>query len=244
MPAPAFVDAFEPLDDFILEPTDGEKLLTSPSYSVTLDVAMDNLGDGVNYAFFNENTYVLQKVPTLYTALTTREFATNPLVYGVNSNSFVLNHMDVVEIILNNNDPGKHPFHLHGHNFQLVHRSEDDAGAFDSSSVPEANMPEVPMKRDVVLAPPNGNIVIRFRADNPGIWLFHCHLEWHLVSVSHFPLNKPAQLSVPKTLSDMLIHLTTSLTHNRALWQPLSNLLSSFKKPSKYQTITCKHAST
>ncbi|RKP11643.1 hypothetical protein BJ684DRAFT_12654, partial [Piptocephalis cylindrospora] len=20
----------------------------------------------------------------------------------------------------------------------------------------------------------------RFRADNPGVWVFHCHLEWHL----------------------------------------------------------------
>lgn len=29
---------------------------------------------------------------------------------------------------------------------------------------------------------PNGNIVLRFRADNPGVWLFHCHVEWHVAS--------------------------------------------------------------
>lgn len=38
------------------------------------------------------------------------------------------------------------------------------------------------MKRDTILVRPNGNLVLRFRADNPGVWLFHCHIEWHVVS--------------------------------------------------------------
>lgn len=29
---------------------------------------------------------------------------------------------------------------------------------------------------------PKSNIVLRFKADNPGVWLFHCHIEWHIVS--------------------------------------------------------------
>lgn len=77
-------------------------------------------------AFFNDVTYVRPKVPTLMTALTTGNAAANPTVYGINTNSFVLNKGDVVEIILNNNDPGKHPFHLHGHHFQLAYRSDDE----------------------------------------------------------------------------------------------------------------------
>ena len=24
------------------------------------------------------------------------------------------------------------------------------------------------------------SIVLRFKADNPGVWFFHCHIEWHL----------------------------------------------------------------
>lgn len=141
---------------------------------------MDVLSDGANYAFFNSITYVLPKVPTLYTALTAGALAANPAVYGVNAHAFVLEPMSVVEIVVNNNDAGKHPFHLHGHNFQVTHRSEDDAGPWDGTGSP----PKVPMRRDVVLARPNGNVVLRFRADNAGIWMFHCHLEWHLVSVS------------------------------------------------------------
>jgi iron transport multicopper oxidase len=38
------------------------------------------------------------------------------------------------------------------------------------------------MRRDTILVHPNGNIVLRFRSDNPGIWLFHCHIEWHVAS--------------------------------------------------------------
>jgi iron transport multicopper oxidase len=38
------------------------------------------------------------------------------------------------------------------------------------------------MRRDTILVRPNGNIVLRFRADNPGVWLFHCHIEWHVAS--------------------------------------------------------------
>lgn len=29
------------------------------------------------------------------------------------------------------------------------------------------------------MIPGDGNAVLRFRADNPGIWFFHCHMEWH-----------------------------------------------------------------
>lgn len=76
-------------------------------------------------------TYVRPKVPTLYSALTTGEYANNATVYGRDTNSFVLNKNDVIEIILNNDDPGKHPFHLHGHNFQVIYRSPDEWGFYD-----------------------------------------------------------------------------------------------------------------
>jgi iron transport multicopper oxidase len=58
-------------------------------------------------AFFNDVNYVPPKVPTLYTALSTGDNATNALIYGSHTNSFVLAQNQVVEIILNNDDPGK-----------------------------------------------------------------------------------------------------------------------------------------
>lgn len=37
------------------------------------------------------------------------------------------------------------------------------------------------MQRDTVNVNANSYVVIRFTADNPGVWLFHCHIEWHVV---------------------------------------------------------------
>src|SRR5690606_26678788 len=134
----------------------------NPIKSFALEVAMDNLGDGANYAFFNSITYLAPKVPTLFTALTTGKEATNPEIYGAHTNAMILEQGEIVEIVLNNADPGKHPFHLHGHNFQVVYRSEEEAGVYNVSSVDENTWAKSPMRRDVVLAPPNGNVVLRF----------------------------------------------------------------------------------
>jgi iron transport multicopper oxidase len=48
LPAAATVDAFEPFDDFTLIPQDEEKLFDTVDYSLTLDLSMNNLGDGAN----------------------------------------------------------------------------------------------------------------------------------------------------------------------------------------------------
>jgi iron transport multicopper oxidase len=127
-------------------------------------------------AFFNGITYVRPKVPTLYTVMSSGDMATNPDIYGVNSHAYVLEKDQIVDIVVNNLDPGKHPFHLHGHNFQVIARSEDDEGLYNNN----VTFPKVPMRRDTILVRPNGYIVLRFKADNAGIWLFHCHIEWYV----------------------------------------------------------------
>ena len=59
--------------------------------------------------------------------------------------------------------------HLHGHVFQVVYRSEEDAGPYNDSM--ELTFPENPLRRDTIQVKPNGFLILRFRADNPGIWL-------------------------------------------------------------------------
>ncbi|KAK4574545.1 hypothetical protein LTR86_001386 [Recurvomyces mirabilis] len=41
---------------------------------------------------------------------------------------------------------------------------------------------ESPLKKDTVLVPRRGYAVLRFRADNPGMWMLHCHVMWHLAT--------------------------------------------------------------
>lgn len=68
---------------------------------------MSMIANGTFSAFFNDVTYVSPKVPTLYTVLSTGANATDAVIYGSNTNAFVLAQNQVVEIVLNNLDPGK-----------------------------------------------------------------------------------------------------------------------------------------
>ncbi len=54
-----------------------------------------------------------------------------------------------------------HPFHLHGHKFEVT---EIDGEPLDKNLV-----------MDTVDVKPNSEVTIRLKADNPGIWAFHCH---------------------------------------------------------------------
>ncbi|GLI79669.1 hypothetical protein PoHVEF18_008008 [Penicillium ochrochloron] len=114
-----------------------------------------------------------------------------------------------VDLVVNNLDEGPHPFHLHGHHFYIlaVHESSYGWGSYnpftdpyppglepDTDSDPEAAPPDPEdpsfqpynfsraALRDTVQIPSRGYAVLRFRADNPGVWLFHCHILWHLAT--------------------------------------------------------------
>ncbi|XP_001653728.2 laccase-5 [Aedes aegypti] len=89
-----------------------------------------------------------------------------------------------------------HPFHLHGHRFivtgmgqlptRIKHSSEKLRWIKDEELKPVVRrtrgMPDGhnPPYKDTVSIPSRGYTKIRFRADNPGFWLVHCHFEWHL----------------------------------------------------------------
>ncbi|KAG2175616.1 hypothetical protein INT43_001263 [Umbelopsis isabellina] len=91
----------------------------------------------------------------------------------------------VVQIILQGGaNGGEHPFHLHGHTFQIVGVGQ---GTFDSKKDEKNFNLENPTRRDVAVLPRKGWIAIRFVADNPGVWALHCHMDvsifqqrWHL----------------------------------------------------------------
>jgi iron transport multicopper oxidase len=151
-------------------------------------------------AFFNNITYQSPKVPTLYTVMSSGADAANAAIYGQYSHPFVFERDQVIQIVVNNNDVGKHPFHLHGHNFQAIWRSDIEAGDYNSTS--DLGFPATPMRRDTFAVRPNGNIVLRFKADNPGVWLFHCHIEWHvdaglIATMVEAPLELQKSLTIP-----------------------------------------------
>jgi hypothetical protein len=38
------------------------------------------------------------------------------------------------------------------------------------------------LKKDTVYVPAYGYVVLRFLADNEGMWALHCHIMWHQAS--------------------------------------------------------------
>lgn len=164
-------------DDFVLVPVVPEKAVNF-DLQVNLTFNFDVTTAGINRGMFNEIPYLMPKVPALNTMLTTGEYASDSAVYGPQGQAFVLNHLDMIEIVVNNLDSGYHPFHLHGHVFQVVGRGE---GVYDGHNNTAVEwFLDNPMRRDTISVPPEGFVLIRFRADNPGAWFFHCHIEWHL----------------------------------------------------------------
>ncbi|CDP06511.1 unnamed protein product [Coffea canephora] len=72
--------------------------------------------------------------------------------------------------------PENHPIHLHGFNFFAVGRG---LGNFDPKTDPKKFNLVDPVERNTIGVPTGGWVAIRFRADNPGVWFMHCHLEVH-----------------------------------------------------------------
>lgn len=73
-----------------------------------------------------------------------------------------------------------HPIHLHGHDSLVLAQG---TGPY-SDDVPLKL--DNPPRRDTALMPFNpetkegGYLVIAFETDNPGAWLMHCHIGWHV----------------------------------------------------------------
>ncbi|XP_004507172.1 laccase-2-like isoform X1 [Cicer arietinum] len=70
-----------------------------------------------------------------------------------------------------------HPLHLHGFNFFVIGQG---FGNFDPSNDPNKFNLVDPVERNTVGVPAGGWVAIRFLADNPGVWLMHCHFDVHL----------------------------------------------------------------
>uniref|UniRef100_A0A0A0LQV8 Laccase n=1 Tax=Cucumis sativus TaxID=3659 RepID=A0A0A0LQV8_CUCSA len=69
-----------------------------------------------------------------------------------------------------------HPIHVHGHNFFVVGRG---FGNFNVGKDPANYNLVDPPERNTVAVPRGGWAAIRIKADNPGVWFIHCHLEEH-----------------------------------------------------------------
>ncbi|KAF5476229.1 hypothetical protein F2P56_007962 [Juglans regia] len=90
-----------------------------------------------------------------------------------------LSYNSTVELVLQDTGiiaPENHPVHLHGFNFFAVGRG---LGNYNPKTDPKKFNLVDPVERNTIGVPTGGWVAIRFRADNPGVWFMHCHLEVH-----------------------------------------------------------------
>lgn len=77
------------------------------SQSIELEVVFETMNDGTNHATLNGYVYNSPIVPAIMSVLTLGENATAQEAYG--PYSIMLNHLDVVDIVIKNGDKGSHP---------------------------------------------------------------------------------------------------------------------------------------
>ncbi|KAF2860096.1 multicopper oxidase [Piedraia hortae CBS 480.64] len=70
--------------------------------------------------------------------------------------------------------PIPHPIHLHGHDYFVLGQ-----GTGNYSTGIQLNY-DTPPRRDTAIVPGAGWMVIAFPSNNPGTWLMHCHIAWHV----------------------------------------------------------------
>jgi iron transport multicopper oxidase len=168
------------VDDQHLVPVKVTPAPTQVTQSIELAVLFSLMTDGTNRAMFNLVTYNQPLLPMVFSERTLGANASVISAYG--PQSFLLNHLDVIDLVVQNGDTGAHPFHLHGHKFQIVGRSANFSSTDPTQNPPIAPNQPNPMTRDTIFINAGASATLRFVADNPGGWLFHCHIEWHLES--------------------------------------------------------------
>ena len=87
--------------------------------------------------------------------------------------------------IFNEDMHSSHPVHIHGHSFSVVGLGKKgELKAFAKASIAN-NQSKLFFKppyimRDTIQIASDSWATIEFDADNPGVWLLHCHIDWHL----------------------------------------------------------------
>lgn len=125
---------------------------------------------GGNKWLVNDVQYKSPKVPTLLEILTNSHKNNQSDFMG--EDVYVLPLNKTIDVVLIGDD--HHPFHLHGHTFQVIQSAFGPRNEID------------PPIRDTVETNNGDNttaigpVTLRFRTDNPGPWFLHCHKDWHL----------------------------------------------------------------
>ncbi|CAK0814448.1 unnamed protein product [Prorocentrum cordatum] len=121
----------------------------------------------------------------------------------------------IVELLLRNVDKYAHPWHMHGHKFVVMEQAAVDFAScsimycfegIPGNSRSSAAHAQTAVLKDTVTIPAGGWLRLRFQADNPGWWIFHCHIHMHLSDGMGLVIYEPGPVGYefPEPPSDLL----------------------------------------
>lgn len=142
----------------------------APNYfdkQLVLNISFINDKNGVRRGTFNGNPFHFADGPAdepLLSRMVHRNLSRSA------ENLVFTQFGDVIQVVVNNPMLGAHPIHLHGHHFWVMGQGEKGDGSFDLKSHKLENRG---YRRDTILVKEGSWLVIRFKADNVGIWSLH-----------------------------------------------------------------------
>ncbi|KAL6211355.1 hypothetical protein ACLB2K_016582 [Fragaria x ananassa] len=170
--------------------------LTCKHSGCKTDMEMTSSLNNISFAFPLNTTDVLQAYyrnisgvyttdfpdqPTQYYNFTDETFEEDILFTVQGTKVKMLDYNETVQIVFQGTDVMKssvnHPMHMHGYSFYVVGFG---FGNYDNETDPQGFNLVDPPQVVTFGVPKNGWLAIRFTANNPGVWFWHCHFERHL----------------------------------------------------------------
>ncbi|KAG9293478.1 hypothetical protein G9A89_009202 [Geosiphon pyriformis] len=171
-------------------------------FNFDLKIEVDKLGKPLRGYFGKQSNEVDTEYPTIskvFDGYTMSDLkATSKDLY------FYDKFWETIEVLISNpkSEFGASVIHLHGHNFWVIARN---IGNYTANNVTLNT--KTPIMRDTVVVPNGGYVVLRFRADNPGVWQFCSQIQWQLalgMSVQFVELpSRMKKLYFPQKIRDL-----------------------------------------
>ncbi|KAJ8535278.1 hypothetical protein ON010_g13460 [Phytophthora cinnamomi] len=174
------------VNEFDFKPVVPSVLPTTPSDRSIVQFNITQLGGVISLDGGKYNSLAIPDQPPLLTISNGSTTSDLPAT----ANARALEYGKHIEVVVVNSMNEQHPFHLHSHAPWVVGSGQASAEDVYNNDLPPSKL-EGAVLRDVYTVPPCntdedsycvnvGYLILRFTADNPGVWMMHCHIDWHM----------------------------------------------------------------
>ncbi|KAF4319986.1 hypothetical protein G195_005916 [Phytophthora kernoviae 00238/432] len=172
--------------EFDFAPATPAVLPTTPSDRSIVEFNISQEGGVISLDGGDYHSIVIPDEPPLLTIASGLSTSQLPAT----ANARAIEYGKHIEVVIVNDMNEQHPFHLHSHIPWVIGSGQASIEDIQTNNLPPSKL-EGPMLRDVYTVPPCntddtnsclnvGYLILRFTADNPGVWMMHCHIDWHM----------------------------------------------------------------